>query len=221
LPGIWKNIKDNSRHFEAFRLFEIGNEISPGREAPHFAAALYAKDSGVAGLLELKRLATCLLRGCEARLAVESMPYEHPHRAADIVVQQTIVGRLFEFHPNMVETGRAAVLDLDLTLLQQLQPQAACYAPLRRFPSSAFDMTVIAGPRDPIGNVESQLRSYAEPELLSIHFLREFADPDGTRSLSYRLGVGARDRTLSSEEVSAIRARIIRGMHSQGYSLKV
>jgi hypothetical protein len=33
--------------------------------------------------------------------------------------------------------------------------------------------------------------------------------------------VGAADRTLSSEEVSAIRARIIEGMRAAGYELKV
>ncbi len=32
LPGIWKNIGDNARHFDQFRLFEIGREIHPDRE---------------------------------------------------------------------------------------------------------------------------------------------------------------------------------------------
>ena len=221
LPGIWKNVKDNARHIDSFRLFEIGNEVFPDREVPHFTAALYAKDDGVSGLLELKRLASCVVRGCEARPASETRSYEHPQRAADIVLKQTTVGRLFEFHPNMVEAGRAAVLDLDLMLLEALQPETARYAPLRRFPSSAFDLSVIAPARDLIGNVEAHLRNYAGRELLSIHFLREFADPDGTRSLSYRLSVGAPDRTLSSEEVAAIRTRIIEEMRSRGYSLKV
>jgi len=221
LPGIWKNVKDNARHFDTFRLFEIGKEVFPNREIPHFAAALYAKDSGIAGLLELKRLAACLLPGCSARPASEVKPYEHPQRTADIVMDQTVIGRLFEFHPSMVEGGRAAVLDLDLAVLQELQSPTASYKPFRRFPSSAFDLSVIAPARDLIGNVESQLRNYAGTDLISIYFLREFADPDGTRTLSYRLSVGAPDRTLSSEEVSGIRTRIIEGMRSHDYRLKV
>ena len=221
LPGIWKNVKDNARHFETFRLFEIGNEVFPNREIPHFAAALYAKDDGVASLLELKRLATCLLRGCEIRPSNEARPYEHPQRAADVVMDQTILGRLFEFHPRMVEAGRAAVLDLDLTVLESLQPETTRYTPLRRFPSSAFDLSVVAASRDLIGNVEAQLRTLAGADLLSIHFQREFAALDETRTLSYRLSVGAPDRTLSSEEVAAIRLRIIEGMRGRGYELKV
>ena len=221
LPGIWKNVKDNARHFDTFRLFEIGNEGFPNREVPHFAAALYAKDDGVAGLLELKRLAACLLHGCEIRPSSEPKPYEHPQRAADVVMDQTVLGRHFEFHPSMVEAGRAAVLDLDLTLLESLEPETTRYTPLRRFPSSAFDLSVVAASRDLIGNVEAQLRTFAGTDLLSIHFQREFAAADETRTLSYRLSVGAPDRTLSSEEVAAIRLRIIEGMRGQGYELKV
>jgi phenylalanyl-tRNA synthetase beta chain len=51
-------------------------------------------------------------------------------------------------------------------------------------------------------------------------FLRELALPDGKRSLSYRLTVGAPDRTLTSEEVGSIRARIIAAMESRGYEFR-
>ncbi len=63
LPGIWKNLNDNARHFDQFRLFEIGRAIHPDREVPRFAAALFAKEEGVSALFELKRLAECLLPG--------------------------------------------------------------------------------------------------------------------------------------------------------------
>ena len=134
---------------------------------------------------------------------------------------ETIVGRLFEFHPRMIEGGRAAVLDLDLTRLMQLQPEAARYQPLRRFPESAFDLSVLAGPRALIADVQSALEKLAGDTLLSIAFLREFALEDGARSLSYRLTVGASDRTLSAEEVGAVRSRIIDGMRSAGYELRL
>ena len=60
LPGILKNIHDNARHFDSFRFFEIGNEVHPDHETPHFVAVIFSKDTQ---LLELKRLAECLLPG--------------------------------------------------------------------------------------------------------------------------------------------------------------
>jgi phenylalanyl-tRNA synthetase beta chain len=221
LPGIWKNINDNARHFDQFRLFEIGRAIHPDGEVPRFTAALYSKEEGSSSLFELKRLAECLLPGVSVRPADPAQSYEHPRRAADVLNGETRVGRLFEFHPRMVESGRAAVLDLDLACLMQLQPEAARYQPLRRFPESAFDLSVVAGPRVLIADVQAAIELLAGDKLLSIVFLREFALADGARSLSYRLTVGASDRTLSADEVGAVRSRIIEGMRSAGYELRL
>jgi phenylalanyl-tRNA synthetase beta chain len=226
LPGIWKNIRDNARYLDSFRLFEIGKEIDPAGETPHFVAAIYAKDDGLAGLLELKRLAECLLPDVRVRPAEEepsegAKDYEHPRRHADVVRNLTPLGRLFEFHPRMVEGGRAAVLDLDLALLEKLQPTQARYQPLRKFPSSAFDLSVVAPARALIGSVEAELARAGGAGVLSISFLRDFTLPDGQRSLSYRLTAGAADRTLTSEEVSAVRARVIAAMRERGYELRL
>jgi len=72
-----------------------------------------------------------------------------------------------------------------------------------------------------IADVQSALETLAGDHLLSITFLREFALPTGDRSLSYRLTVGAADRTLSADEVGAIRSRIIDGMRAAGYELRL
>ena len=46
------------------------------------------------------------------------------------------------------------------------------------------------------------------PEILSVEFVREFALPE-KRSLTYRITLGAADRTLTSDEVTAIREKIL------------
>jgi phenylalanyl-tRNA synthetase beta chain len=221
LPGILRNIADNARHFDHFRLFEIGREIHPDREIPHFVAAIFAKDDGVAGLLELKRLAECLLPAAEVRPVAQPRGFEHPQRAAEVSAQGRVFGRLFEFHPRLVEHGRAAVLDVDLRALEQLQPRSVRYQPLRRFPSSEFDLSVVAAPRALIGDVLQQIRRLTGEPLLGCEFLREFTLPDGRRSLSYRIRVGAPDRTLAAEEVNAVRAAVIDGLRAAGYDLRV
>ncbi len=72
-----------------------------------------------------------------------------------------------------------------------------------------------------IGDIEARLTALTGDALVSAVFLRDFALPDGSRSLSYRLTVGALDRTLSSDEVTSIRARIIEGMRAEGFELRV
>jgi phenylalanyl-tRNA synthetase beta chain len=226
LPGIWKNITENSKHRDSFRLFEIGLEIhkQPAGlpdEVPHLVAAIYDRHS--TSLLEVKRAAECLMPGAQAKPA-EARAFEHPARAAEIVWKGAAVGRLFELHPSLIEPGRAAILDLDLRLVQSLNSGDVKYTPIRRYPSSAFDLSVIAKARDHVGTIEEQAASFAGPLLESIEFLREYTGEqigEGRKSVSFRLTVGSCERTLSSEEVSEIRARIIDGMRGLGYELRV
>ena len=196
LPGILKNIEDNARHFDSFRFFEIGNEIHGDHETPHFVAVIFSKDTQ---LLELKRLAECLLPGVQVE-PTTARSYEHPQRAA--LVGE--VGRLFEFHPKLVENGRAAVLNLNLNLLNR--PREVRYQPLRRFPESSFDLSFIVPERTLIADVAAAIPK--SPEILSVEFVREFALPE-KRSLTYRITLGAADRTLTSDEVTAIREKIL------------
>jgi len=230
LPAIRKNILDNSRHFSSFRLFEIGREIhlrnrDLPEEMPHFVAAQYAREGdGSASLFELKRLAECLMQGCEVRLA-EARPFEHPERAAIVEWQGENVGRLFELHPSVGIEGRAAILDLDLGKMEKLgQQQDRRYQALRRFPASAFDLSVVAGLREPSGDIQRLLTSAAGDDLVDMEFVRVYTGaplPEDRKSVSYRLTVAAPDRTLSSEEVAAIRGRVIQAMRDAGYELRV
>src|SRR3984957_6085153 len=175
LPGILKNISDNARHFDFFRLFEIGNEIHQDHETPHFVAVIFSKETQ---LLELKRLAECLLPGVTVK-PTAARSYEHPQRSALVMgvgVGQAVspaIGRLFEFHPKLVENGRSAVLDLNLNLLNL--PREVRYQPLRRFPESSFDLSFIVPERTLIADVEAAIPK--SPEIFSVEFLRELVDP--------------------------------------------
>ncbi len=226
LPGIVRNIESNSRHFTSFRLFEIGKEIHKRegdlpKEIPHVVAALFAREGdGVAGLFELKRVSECLMRGSVVR-PTAARPFEHPQRAAEVHWRGEVIGRLFELHPSLALDGRAAVLDLDLPRMMRLDDEDVKYTPLRRFPTSSFDLSVVAPARSYALDVQQKLAALAGSALVSIEFVREYALNPEQRSISFRLTVGAADGTLSSEEVGAIRQRIIDGMAAQGYELRV
>jgi phenylalanyl-tRNA synthetase beta chain len=228
LPELRANVQENSKRLDAFRLFELGREIHKQpqglpREIPHLAAAIYSKEGdGAAGLFEAKRAAQCLMPGAEVRPAAPK-PYEHPARAAEVRWRGVTVGRLFELHPSLAE-GRTAMLDLDLTLIQGMAAIEKRYTPLRRYPSSAFDLSVVTGTRELVGDLRAKLAALAGEMLESIEYVRQYAGPplaEGTKSVSFRLTVGSPERTLSSEEAGEIRARLIEGMRAQGYDFRV
>ena len=229
LPGVAKNIVENSKHLANFRFFEIGREIHKRpaglpQETPHLMAAIYDREGdGVAGLFELKRLAECILPGCTAQPA-EARAFEHPERAASILSGGEAIGRLFELHPALGEEGRAAILDLDLHSTFRLEKRDVRYQPLSRFPTSAFDLSVVCSLREPVGTVQTRLREASGDDVQAIEFVREYVGaplPPDRKSVSFRLTAGASDRTLSSDEVGTIRSGIIEGMRAHGYDLRV
>jgi len=228
LPELRSNVLENSKRFDRFRIFEIGREIHKQaqglpHEIPHLAAAIYSKDGdGAAGLFELKRAAQCLMPGAEM-VPAAGRPFEHPARAAEVRWRGATVGRLFELHPSLGE-GRTAMLDVDLDAVAAALPGEKRYTPIRRYPSSAFDLSVVARERELAGDLSRKLAALAGPMLESIEYQRQYSGPplaEGTKSVSFRMTVGSAERTLSSEEVGEIRARLIDGMRAQGYDLRL
>jgi phenylalanyl-tRNA synthetase beta chain len=145
--------------------------------------------------------------------------FEHPARVADLLLNSKPVGRLFELHPALMDQGRAAVLDINLDLLEELQPKDVRYTAINRFPSSAFDLSVVVPERALVGDIQKELAHLAGTQLEKIEFVRQYSGPPlpaGTKSLSYRLTIAAQDHTLSSEEITRIREGIIDGMRRAG-----
>lgn len=160
----------------------------------------------------------CEVRGTVARA------FEHPERAAEVIWRGETVGRLFELHPSLGVEGRAGILDVNLAASLRLDVRNVRHQPLRRFPTSAFDLSVLATLRDPSGKIEHLLADAAGSDLVEIEFVRQYTGaplPEDRKSVSYRLTVGAPDRTLSSDEVAAIRSRIIQALNESGYELRL
>jgi len=85
-------------------------------------------------------------------------------------------------------------------------------------------LSVIAQVRDLAGEIESKLVSFAGDELERIEFQRQYSGAplmEGTKSVSYRLTISSDERTLTAEDLTRVRSRIIDGMRGLGYLLRV
>ncbi len=234
LPGIFKNVVSNVRHYPEFRLFEIGREVHPptteelANEATHAVAALYHNEGDEQDFFELKRVAECLFPSCRL-LAAEPRSYEHPFRAAKIIWRDRVIGRFFELHPSVLAEesveGRTVLFDIDLDRAQELSAAGVIqYRPLRRYPTSGFDLSVITELTTPVEQIQDQLTKLAQPHLALIDFVRQYAGPplpERKKSVSYHLEVGALDHTMTADEVTGIYNRVIEGMRELGFDLRV
>ena len=233
IPELFNNIITNVRFFPEFRIFEIGNEIHPSasgalpEETTHLGAALYSAHGSEQDFFEMKRVVECLYPG--ARFAAsDAQRWEHSARTASISWNDETIGRLFELHPSLLKAegleGRALMFDIDLAAAQGVMRSAVKYAPLRKFPTSGFDLSVVCDLRAPVQTIGDALQKLAVPDLAAIEFVRQYTGAplsSGQKSVSYRLEVGALDHTLTADEVTAIRNRVIDGMRALGFELRV
>ena len=224
LPGIHANILENAKYTDTFRIFEIGREIhrngdAKPEERQHIMLAACMPANG---LQELRLAAECLARGAEVRPAAPHA-WEHPVRCGEIWWHGRAIGRLSELHPSLFDAGRAAVLDIDLSLLQELTPERASYKPIRRFPTSAFDLSVIAPARELAGDLQKRVRQFAGEMAEAVEYVREFEGaplPEGRKSVTFRIVAGAPDRTLLSPEITELYNRIVAGLTELGYEFR-
>jgi phenylalanyl-tRNA synthetase beta chain len=228
LPGIRRNLADNSRYFTDFRLFEIGRAYSKTadgvpKERTHLMAAIFSREgreTNGANLLELKRVTLYVAANGKVVPAKAHSKTMHPERTAHVEVGGQRVGNLYELHPGLLDRGRAAILDLDLDALQALPSQRQAYRPLRRFPTSSFDLSIVAPAHTLVADLENKLHHLAGDGLVSLQFLLIFPLPPDKKSVSFRLTLGADDRTLTADEVTRTRERVVEGLKSAGYDLR-
>ncbi len=232
LPNLFQSVLVNVRNQREFRLFEIGSEIHPQpapelpNEVPHLAALLYNSVGNELDFFELKRVAECVFPG--ARLsAVEAQAHEHPVRTAEIHWRGKIIGRFFEMHPVLFQQegieGRAFLFDVDVNVALSVSEREIQYTPLRKYPTSGFDLSLITELRTPADGIQDALTRLAGDDLAFIEFVRQYVGPPlqpGQKSVTYHLKVGALDHTLTADEVTSIRNRVIEGARAAGYELR-
>jgi len=98
---------------------------------------------------------------------------------------------------------------------------AVKYQPLNRYPSSAFDLSVVTGLRTLVADVLNGMRAAVKAD--SIEYLYTYRGqplPEDRQSITFRVTVSAEDHTLSNEEVTALRNALIQALRQAGFELR-
>ncbi|MGY1804145.1 phenylalanine--tRNA ligase subunit beta [Blastococcus sp. SYSU D00922] len=134
----------------------------------------------------------------------------HPGRCAELLVDGQVVGYAGELHPRVCAAlelpPRTSVMELDLDAL----PAAAVPVgpPISAFPPVLLDLALVVRDEVPSAEVAEALREGAGELLESLRLFDVYTGapvPAGSRSLAFALTLRAPDRTLTSEEATAVR----------------
>ena len=148
--------------------------------------------------------------------ATERAPW-HPGRCARLELpDRTVVGYAGELHPKVVAAlglpARTIAGELDVDALIAATGEALQARPLSTYPLAHSDVALVVAEEVPSAAVEAALRSGAGESLEAVVLFDVYRGDQvgaGNKSLAYRLTFRAPDRTLTTDEVSALRDRAV------------
>ena len=148
--------------------------------------------------------------------AADRAPW-HPGRCAQLALADgTVVGYAGELHPKATAAlelpTRTVAGELDVDVLVAATGTPLNATALSTYPLAHTDVALVVDESVAAADVESALRSGAGDSLESVVLFDLYRGQqvgDGRKSLAYRLTFRAKDRTLTTDEVSALRDRAV------------
>lgn len=137
-----------------------------------------------------------------------------PGRTAAVVVDGRQVGLLGEVHPRVAASfgikAGVAMLELDLDALLPHVGGPVHYQPVPAYPSLEQDLAVIVAEDVPAGRVIEVIRSFPLVREVSVFDVyRGEPVPRGRKSVAFSISYGSPQKTLTDEDVSRERGRIV------------
>lgn len=228
LPGLLKAVRHNVSHRnDGIALFEVGHVFrrpaDPAAELPDereaFAVIVAGADATAA--VEAWRTVCDGLSMPGADMANAEMPGLHPTRSGVCRVDGEPVGAIGEVDPEVLAAfdipGRVAWLEVDLDRFLAHPHGAPTYVPVSRFPSSDVDLAFEVADGTSATDVGTAIERAAGELLGWVRLFDTYRGEgvrEGHRSLTYRVRLQARDRTLTDTEVGEVRQAIIDAVHS-------
>jgi phenylalanyl-tRNA synthetase beta chain len=165
--------------------------------------------------------------GCSVEVEAAGEPFLYPGRAARIHVGRVAAGWIGEVHPLVCgewDLEAATAFELDLApLVAASSAGSEEYEDVISFPAVHQDIAVVLGDGVEAARVSAVVAQAGGELLRSIELFdlyRGSQVPDGSKSLALRLEFRAADRTLTDEEVAAVRERIKEALAGIGGSLR-
>ena len=231
----------NARLRDRHAIFEIGEVFFPTEEArlpreplklgivltgPRNLPGWQEADTTPMDFYDLKGVVTTLLEG----LQIHNFYYEagehpsfHPGKCARVIVDGQSIGVIGEIHPQVQEQYElpetpvlAAEFDLDAIL--PYIPERYDITPVPAYPPILEDLAVIVDEDLPAARVVQVIQAAGGDTVAAIKLFDVYQGTQigpGKKSLAYSLTYQAPDRTLTDEEVSRIRQRIIESLESE------
>jgi phenylalanyl-tRNA synthetase beta chain len=224
IPGLVGAVARNIRAgTERIALFEIGNTFAPpaGEQERKLAIALCGQAAPAKDWRSAKKRQLDFFDLKGALNALGGFEFRRSKQPgfvlmAEIFYQRDRIGHGGQLSAATSIGANAAVLvaEIDLTRTAQAKEHGQPFKEIDRYPEVTRDIAMFVGPHVTHAEILASIASANEPLLEKVELFDLFMENDGQKrpdmkkSLAYSLTYRDKNRTLTSEEVSAVHARI-------------
>jgi phenylalanyl-tRNA synthetase beta chain len=238
IPGLLAAMQRNLNfRWEDLKLYEIGKTFVPipGEELPRENVMLSGIAMGarysdlwnsprgeevdfydVKGALEN---VFEILGDPEVTFVPTAVPFLHPGKSANVVLDGQTVGYVGELSPStMREIDVARKIQIFEILLEPLfirSRKERSFRPLPRYPYIERDLSIVVERNcsgDKIKHLISRLGHDIISSVILFDLYRGESIPEGRQSLTFRIRYQSEDRTLTDEEVQEVHDRVVEAL---------
>jgi len=230
---LLKDVHENLKNFRDFKLFEFGKVFSTESERARLAIISTGEGSDI---LEMKRIVETIARD----LRIPDLRYErpsddfllgkvllHPGRSAIFSSVKPKIGIFGEIHPSILKKFDINVpvsyIEIDLEELYGLPQKNVKFTPLFKFPSTDFDVTAIVPEKTEVAKLIGILKKAVDrKQFVECKVVGHFSGspiPEGYMSISFRIVMNAKDRTLTGDEIKTNHEKTINAVRKAGFKI--
>ncbi|MBO5479367.1 MAG: phenylalanine--tRNA ligase subunit beta [Clostridia bacterium] len=228
LPSLYKIYEYNTaRNVKDVSIFEIGKSFYKAGENYIEERKLGALLSGdyYYGIGTDKKVDFYILKGIVEELMdylgyagrysfvlPKALPEEfHPGQTAEINLNGQIIGIMGKVHPKKTSDD-VFVVEINLDKLLEKKTGKMKYKEISKYPSVKKDLAMVVGKETTSETIEKQIKKSAGSLLTDVKVFDVYTGSnieEGKKSMAYSLTFGAKDKTLTDEEINAILEKII------------
>lgn len=237
IPSALKMASENAKHFSDFSFFEFGRSyLDYENERSILLVGMYSRQNN--RFLELLNTVEKLLNSLSLSFDFAEknpkfkntyLPEEwiglHPHEFVNLRLQGKFLGGATSVHPILLKEfkvkGNLSVAVIDFTDFENREMKDKTkYNPISRFPSSIFDVSVVASSETPAGDVLKALATLKMKELKNISLVGVFDLPEEKKSVTLRAVFENPEATLTAEFLSSAEKQVVQVLEKSGFPLR-
>lgn len=238
MPRLVKNVRENLKYRDSVALFE------EGRVAVKAADSLPVEKKVLSGVMASKAaegeklfflgkgkveamLGSLGLKDARYEALGDDISFWHTGRAARILVEGQLVGRLGEIHPQILAgldlPERVFGFEIYLEELLSVRKEEGEFKGINKLPTSEFDLAVVVDRELEWQKIRDAITGLGEERIVSATPFDVYAGESiaaGKKSIAFKVVCQAEDRTLSDEEIKGVMDRIVEILEKLGGEMR-